>query len=128
MFVAQYRCQFVDITLSLLKYNVTVGDHSWMCWIDIWTIYSCYFHDGVNLFSWWCSLMKYYISCDPFHEGDSHEIHFMMVTLTKAVHEGDISRNTTKSCHENIDANLATMLFSRGWLPWISHHKNNPWW
>jgi hypothetical protein len=41
-------------------------------------------------------------------EGDSHEIQ----TLTKSFHDGDLSRNTTKSRHENIDANLVAMLFS----------------
>jgi len=52
-----------------------------------WVIFMVVYTLTNNLFSWWCSLTKYYIlyvfvilSRNQFHEGDSHEIHFMTVT------------------------------------------------
>jgi len=113
-------------------------------WIEMPTLGN--FHGGLysrnNLFSWWCSLMKYYIlyvivilSWNQFHEGDSHEIpnsheiYFMTVTLTKywtltkSVHDGDLSWNSTKYRHENTDANLVATLFSWGWPSWTPTTK-----
>ena len=102
-------------------------------WIEILTLGNFYgglysheitcFHGGVlsrnTIFSvcLWYSHEIYFMTVT--HEiSNSQEIHFMAVTLTKyqtltkSVHEDDLSRNTTKGRHENTDANLVAMLFS----------------
>jgi len=101
------------------------------------------FHDSLKLswkhssvmawiyFSWCCALMKCIswrwlsqntkFSRNSFHDGDSHEIHSMTVTLTKCltltklIRDGYLSWNTTRNPHENTYANLEATLFSWGW-------------
>jgi hypothetical protein len=90
-------------------------------WIEMLTLAN--FHGGLysHKIICFCSLMKYYILCvfvvlsrNQFCEGDSHEIHFIMVTHMKSFHEGDLSWNSTKYRHENTNANLVAALFSWG--------------
>jgi hypothetical protein len=113
------HCSPLKVDVSCLLLSIGVGLYTWhyLYWNIIYQLGSfmdvldwhldhmfllvniymqAYFCDGVNSFSWWCSLMKYYISYEflklsqnQFHDGNSHEIansheiHFMAVTLTK---------------------------------------------
>ena len=51
------------------------------------------------------------LSRNPIVTVNSHEITW----LTKSIRDGELSRNTTKNCHENTEANLVATLFSWGW-------------
>ena len=112
-----YFCS--DIWIICVHFEFGLRCSRWVIFMVVYTHEITCFRGGVLSRNTMFSVCLWY----------SHEINFMRVTLTKSiswrwlsrntkliksVHECDISQNTTKSHHENTDANLATCYVHEG--------------